>query len=174
MGVGFAGGVYEPGSVVIESLLIEARKIAVKIQGRSEIAAGVFKTVADKLMHFNGGVRLEELVCTHETGAVVVLNFPFDRVFSDKFLSFLRNAAVHHTKNEWSQNFILPLNLKFSVRYKVTDDALIKSGVSLSSKELAIEPRVQSSADDRLYWTASPTDTETHFKMIEDLENALR
>jgi len=172
-GIAFNGGIYKPDSVLIETVSIEARRIAVKVQGKSEIATSVFQAVSHQLEELNDGRPLTEILCTHETGSSVILDFPFERILSGQFVSFLQKSAVKHTKNPWSENLILPVNLKFTVRYKITDDTLVKKSITLASKELTVEPRVQSSPDERLYWIASPTDTETHFKLIEDLEKAL-
>lgn len=172
-GIAFNGGIYKPDSVLIETVAIEARRIVVKVQGKSQIAMSVFEVVSKQIEEVNGGFPLKEILCTHETGSSVVLDFPFERILSGQFVNFLQKSAVKHTKNQWSENLILPVNLKFSVRYKITDDTLVKSNITLASKELTIEPRVESSPDERLYWIASPTDTETHFKLIEELEKAL-
>lgn len=172
-GLTFNTGTYKPDSVVIESVSIEERRIVVKAHGKTEIASAVYRAVQARLEELSDGRKMQEILCTHETESSVVLDIPFERLFSDSFLSFLHKSAAKYTRNEWSQNLILPSNLKFTVRYKVTDDNLVKSHITLAPKDLTIEPRVQSSPEDRLYWITSPTDTETHFKLIDDLEQAL-
>jgi len=172
IGVNFTAGTYGPDAIVIPNVAIEERRIVVRVEGESKVASSVYGEVRKKLEEFNNGRPIEEILCTHETVTSVVLNVPFDRLFSDSLLSFLRKSAIKHTKNKWSENLIVLSNLKFTVRYKVTDDTLIKNHFTLASKELAIEPREKSSPDDRLYWITSPTDTDTHFKLIGDLEKA--
>ncbi len=169
-GIAFNGGLYKPDSVLIESVSIEPRRITVRVQGPSEIANFVFQAVSKQIEEIKGGLPLKEILCTHETGTTVVLNFPFERLLSGQFVTFLQKSALKYTKNQWSENLILPQNLKFSVRYRITDNTLLKSSVTLVPKELVIEPRAQSSPEELLYWIASPTDTETHFKLIEELE----
>lgn len=173
IGFAYSTGVYGPNSILIQTISIEDRRVVVKVHSDSGAANAVYQELRKKLEEFNENRPIRELVCTHETGSSVVLDFPYDRIFSRPFLSFLEKSALNYTKNQWSENLILPTNLKFTVRYKVVDDTLVKNYITLVSKELAIEPRMQSSPDERLYWIASPTDTDTHFKLIDDLEKAL-
>ena len=174
-GIAFTGGLYKPDSTVIESVSIEPRRIIIKVHGSSSTAQSVFDVIRKKLEEFAGkSSSIEEVICTHETSSSVVLDFGFDRLLSEKFKSFLTGPATLYTKITWSDNLIVPLQLSFSVRYKITDDALIKRSIGFSNKTLRIEPRGQSSADDRLFWIESPTDTDTHFKLIEELEKTLR
>lgn len=173
VGLNFNAGMYGPNAIVIPNVAIEERRIVVRVEGESNVASSVYGEVRKKLEEFNNGRSIEEILCTHETVTSVVLDFPFERLFSDSLLSFLRKSAINHTKNKWSENLIVPSNLKFTVRYKVTDDTLINNHFTLAPKELVIEPREKSSPDERLYWIASPTDTDTHFKLIADLEKAL-
>lgn len=174
IGISFNGGTFKGDPLtIIDFVRIEARRISVKVQGTSDVAASVFNAVAVELQKLNNEQPLREIVCTHETATSVVLDFPFERILSNKFAAFLKNSAVRHTKNQWSENLILPANLKFSVRYKVTDDSLVKSNITLSSKELTIEPRAAAAPEERLYWVVSPTGTDTHFKLIKELERAL-
>jgi hypothetical protein len=173
-GISFNGGTLKGDpSAIIDFVRIEGRRIAVKVHGTSDLATSVFDAVANELQELNNGQQIREIVCTHETATSVVLSFPFDRVLSNEFVSFLNKSANNYTKNQWAENLILPASLKFAVRYRVTDDALIKSNITLSPKALTIEPRAQSSPEEKLYWVVSPTDTDTHFKLIEDLERAL-
>lgn len=172
-GVSFNNGTYGAESVVIEAVTIEGRRIVVRVLGSSEVANAVYEGVAKKLEELNDGRRINELLCTHETASSIVLDVPFERIFSSAFLTFLNKSASKYTTNKWSRNLILPDTLKFSVRYMLTDEMLIKNHITLAPKELVIEPRSQSSPEERLYWIASPMDTETHFKLIEDLEKAL-
>jgi hypothetical protein len=174
-GISFNGGTFkgDSWSTIIEFVRIEARRIAVKIEGRSSVATSVFNAIANELRELNGGYELKEILCTHETSTSAVLDFPFDHVLSHEFVSFLESSKKY-LKNPWSETIILPRNLKFSIRYKVTDDALFKSNITLASKELTIEPREYSSPDEKLYLIQSPTDTETHFKLIEELEKGIK
>ena len=171
-GIAFTGGLYKPNSAVIEKAVIEPRRISLKMLGDTKTATTVYREIKLQLQELNGGRPIEEILCTHETATSIVLNFSFERILSTQFVSFL-NSALAYTKNQWSESFIIPVNLKFAVRYKLTDDGLLKDNVTLLSKELVIEPRAQSSTDERLYWITSPTDTDTHLKLIEELEKAL-
>lgn len=172
-GIQFLGGLDKSSSTIIESVSIESRRIQVKVQGKSVVAKSVFETLSEQITSLNDGKSLSEIVCAHETGSSVVLDFFFEQLLSEKLNYFLKKSATKYMENRWSEALILPTNLKFSVRFKLNDDQLIKSNIALSPKELIIEPRLQSSPDEKLFWIASPTDTDTHFKLIEDLEHTL-
>jgi len=175
-GISLNGGTFKTESsttTLIDFVRIEERRIAIKVAGQTSVGVSVFRALADLLREVNGGFELKEILCTHETATSVVLDFPFQRLLSNELTMFLERSQKHF-RNPWSETMILPRNLKFSVRYKVTDDSLLKSNVTLASKELTIEPREHSSPEERLYWIYSPMDTETHFKLIEELEKTLR
>jgi hypothetical protein len=172
-GVLFSGGTYEPGSVLIESVSMEGRKMGVKVQGTTEVATAVFQAFAMQIEEINGHHPLNEIVCTHETATSVILDFPITRVFSKEFLGFIQKTP-DRVRIPWADPLVLPANLKFAVRYKPTDEEIIKHGVFLASKELIIEPRAQSAPDELLYWIVSPTDTTTHFKLIKEFERSMK
>jgi len=173
VGIRFNNGSYGPKSILIPEVSIEGRRIIIRIQGTSKEAKLVYEMVKGKLEKFNDNRPIREILCTHETSCSITLGVPFERLFSQSFLSFIDKSATKYTRNQWSENYIALMNLKFSVSYKLTDDALIKNHIALTTKELTIEPRVQSAPEKRLYWITSPTDTNTHFKLINDLEKAL-
>jgi hypothetical protein len=173
VGINFTAGSYGPRSILIPSVAIEERRIVVKVQGTSEEATSLYEEVRKKLEDLNENRPIRETLCTHETVCSVVLDAAFERVFSQSFLQFIKQTATKYTKNPWSENYIVPADLKFTVRYKVIDDSLVRNHIALASKELVIEPRTQSAIEDQLYWIKSPTDTDTHFKLIDDLERAL-
>ena len=172
-GISFTAGSFGSKPLLVEEISIEERRIITKVQGTTDEASAVYQEVKKALEEINEKRSINELLCTHETASSVVLSIPFERVFSQPFLAFLDKSAKKHTKLPWSEHYITPLTLSFRVQYKLTDDALLKHQIVFASKSLTIEPRSQSALEDKLYWITSPTDTDTHFKLINDFEKAL-
>jgi len=173
-GMSFLAGSCGSKPLLIEEVTIEERRIIARVQGTTKEANSVYEEVKKVLEQVNEGRSIKELLCTHETASSVVLSVPFDRVFSKPFLNFLEKSATRHIGLPWAQHYLAPMGLRFRIQYKLTDDTLVKNYIGLASKELVIEPRSQSALDDQLYWISSPTDTDTHFKLIDDLEKCLK
>ncbi len=172
-GISYLAGSFGSKPLLVEEVTIEERRIVTKVQGTTDEGAAVYERVKTALEEINGNQSINELLCTHETATSVILSVPFELMFSQPFLAFLDKSAKKYTKLPWSDHFITPLTLSFRVQYKLTDDNLLKNHITLASKILTIEPRHQSNPEDRHYWISSPTDTDTHFKLIDDFEKSL-
>jgi hypothetical protein len=172
-GIRFGAGAHGDKPEVIESIQIEARRVLIHVLAPTSTTTAVYQKLATMLSEFNDGKPFTELICTHETLSSVVLDVHFYRVLSEQFLSFIQGPARQLNANEWSENYILPEALRFSVRYKLTDTKLIEHRIGLSPKELAIEPAPKIPVDERVFRVKTPTDSDTHFAMIREFERAL-
>ena len=172
-GMSFLVGSYGTKPLLVEEITIEERRIITRVQGTTKEATSVYEEIKKVLEQINEGRSIKELLCTHETASSVVLSVPFERVFSQPFSDFLNKLAGKHIGLPWAEHYLAPIGLRFRIQYKLTDDTLVKNYIALAPKELVIEPRSQSALEDQLYWITSPTDTDTHFKLIDDFEKSL-
>ena len=173
-GMSFLAGSCGPKPLLVEEVTIEERRIITRVQGTTKETTSVYEEIKKVLEQVNEDRSIKELLCTHETASSVVLSVPFERVFSQPFLNFLNKSATKHIGSPWAEHYLAPTGLRFRIQYKLTDDTLVKNHIALAPKELVIEPRSQSALEDQLYWITSPTDTDTHFKLIDDLEKSLK
>jgi hypothetical protein len=64
-------------------------------------------------------------------------------------------------------------SLSFEISYEPTSPVLEEHDVSLARKLLMIGPRAGTRLRERRFYTASPTDAETHLELLMSLERQL-
>lgn len=160
----------------IDLLTIQKRKISFQIQANSKIADIFFNTISKLLAGIDptGLYKKNTFIFkTTETTCVVTLNFDYRDIFSKKMNAFLNNKvskACTTVIGDIAKVQVFPRSLAFNVNYIVTDKKLLDSKITISPKLLVIEPRVGVPLEERRFYTSSPTDSETHLRLIEQLE----
>ncbi len=163
--------------IVIETLQLNERRIVIEIVGNTADADYVYSAVKKALSHslFGEGDRwkqAEPVVLTHETSCVVTLDFDWSSLLApglSKLSEIMRAAASH----EFAFAKTRGLSLRFRVAFTPLDERVTQHGVVLTDKLFVIEPRQDTPPTDRRYFTASPTETETHIKLLSQLEQML-
>jgi hypothetical protein len=110
----------------------------------------------------------KELARTYQTVAVAKLSIAFDALFSDSLRKFLTESVAPRLKLENSEVRLSLQHLVWAVFYQTQT-----TNFSYLPRQLTIEPRQGSTPEDRLYFTVSPTDFETHVKLLEEFEKTL-
>ena len=164
----------------VENLIIEKNRIILKMQSDNEIADQFYRAISKSLIEIDPNGRfkgINYLVKSYHTICVVALDLDFMDIFSGETSMFIKSdalkacsASVKHV----AKVRIVPQSLTFSVNYEVTDKVLLDAGVTISSKPLTIEPRMGTSLSERRFYTASPTDSKTHFDLISTFENLFK
>jgi hypothetical protein len=113
-------------------------------------------------------IDMSEYTRTYQTAAVAKLNIPFDAMFSEKMLRYLRENVPAKIKQEDAAPTIQLAHLSWQVKYK--SEAM---DFFYLPKVLTIEPRQGSKISDNLYYTQSPTNSDTHKKLLDEFEAAL-
>lgn len=170
----FEGAVYP-----IESLIIGSNRITYQMEAETKVSNMFYMTLAASLNKMNPDKQFEKKkpsLKTTETACVVTLEVDYKKVFSSAFYDF----ATKHVKrvasnqvNEVAEVTVQPMSLLFSVDYCITDKKLKRSNVSIEVKRLAIEPRIGTDPKDNRFFTSSPTDSDTHLKLVADFEKAI-
>lgn len=164
----------------IEILIIEPRRIIFKIKGDSDIAERFYQAIFQSLSKIDPHGQFKQskpLIKSTETSCIVTLDFLYRDIFSKKMNDFIDKKAYNACSTEISSIAdiqILPKNLAFSVHYDLKDKSLRENNVMISPKSLIIEPRVGVSLKEKRFFTASPTDSNTHLKLISELEKSFR
>ncbi len=172
---GFNGRVYP-----VDRLIIERRKITLKIHSDSEIAEKFYLSVCDILRKIDPSGKFDAKmfkIKTSQTSCVVDLDFHFMDLISKQFASFLSGEAVEtlvSAINKKASLRILPKSLSFTIDFTVTDKPLLNDDIKIGPKMLTIEPRVMTNLDDRTFFTLSPTDSKTHISLLAELEKKFK
>ena len=172
----FVNGQFVTDSAVfaVPQLQIEPRRIRISISATSDIANLLFERLKQVMISVD--TRSEKptydpLVLTEETGTAVNLDSTLRRLFlgdaGERLLAGLQATLESHG----AVASIEPVGLRYHVRFSELPEALRKYGVTLLEKDIRIEVRNQTPAEDKNYFIVSPNSSDSHFALIDYLEN---
>lgn len=158
--------------IVITRLSFEDRKVVLEVQGHSSEADAVFKIISSHLNNLIGkDIMVDEkaILKNQETKCIVSLDLDFWDVYSGQMKNFIRNDLF--------QMFQFPLlsldprKISFEATFKQLD-SLQEEKINISPKRIIIEPRAGTPFKNRIFFTQTPFNSETHLKIIESFEKA--
>jgi len=155
---------------LVEHFAVQPTFLQFQINGDSEQAdkfaadVGSFFLEIDPHKNYDDA---KELTRTYQTIAVVKLSVSFDAIFSDRFNRYLTEEVRSHLAPPNTDIEIRLQNVRWTVSYKpATFD------FAYLPKPLSIEPRQGNRPGDRVFYTQSPTDFNTHMNLINALERS--
>lgn len=160
----------EGGTHPVQQLLIGPNFAEFQVTGPSHVADAFFENVAafiGKVGPESAFANPSEHAKTYQTIVIARLNFPYDALLSTSLRGILRDAKSQLSRKDADVALDLE-RLSWRVTYKPRD-----TNIQYLPRELRIEPRNASLPDDRLYYTQSPSDFETHMGLLTALEKAL-
>lgn len=160
-------------NLIINRLNLEDRKLVLEIMGSSDEADAIFENIASYINSISGKDRLNEKNClikTQETSCLAFLELDFWEVFSGEMKKFIKNELSRALK--FPALSINPKKLSFEITFK-TPDSLQEEGITISPKEITIEPRAGIPFKKSIFSTHSPFDSDTHLNIIQTFENFL-
>ena len=88
-------------------------------------------------------------------------------------LELFETMAAREASSEVAGAEVRPVSLQFEVRYLVSDKSLSEQRINLVPKELSVGPRKGTTLADQVYYSKAPFDTDTHVKLLEELERTI-
>lgn len=164
----------------IQYLTIEARRVIYSILADSVVAEEFYLKVYESLGVMDAEKRFKghkPIIGTEVTTCIVNLDIDFEKIFSSKMKSFLKDKALKlcgKAVKKVADTKILLTSLSFDVHYENQDNTLKDNSVVLLTKKLTIEPRLGVDIKERRYFTSSPNDSSTHLKLLKEFENSLK
>jgi len=158
-------------NIILNRLNLEDRRLVLEITGSSDEADAIFEIIASYVNSISNKVRLNEKNClikTQETSCLAFLELDFWDIFSSEMKKFVKNELSQFIKLPALS--INPKNFSFGVTFR-TDDSLQEEGITISPKEITIQPRAGIPFKKRIFFTQSPFDSDAHLKMIQTFEN---
>jgi len=153
----------------IQLLAFEPNIVHTQSSGGANVAEGLFEDIGVFVHELDPSRTMSlEYTKTFQTIAVAKLSVPFEAIFSEKFLQYQHNTLTKTLALPDGRPEINLASLSFRVSY-----ATNKTNFVYLPKPLTIEPRSGSKLSDQIYYTQSPTDPDTHRKLLEELEQAL-
>jgi hypothetical protein len=173
--LGFAFGEFldDKNRVVIDNITIEPRKIGMRVSGTSTQADKVYDVLKTLISDFDQDkkfVKSKPIVKTDESSCSATLNIDLYDYLSGAAQSFLKNTLPKFTSWEQADSLVMPPRVGVKINYQIKDKSITDHGISLSPKEFVIEVRVGTPVEEQRFFTSSPTDTETHLKLLKEFE----
>jgi hypothetical protein len=154
----------------VQQLSIGSNVIEFQMAAETAVAERFYEDLVKFLQELSGRRERQfpEYGRSNQTIAIVTLDVPAEAVFSEKMREYLSQAAPAFRTDRVEPRLQLT-HLQWTVSYTKSDP-----DVEYIPKLFTIEPRSGSRAGDKVYFTQSPTDSETHRKLLEQFEHMLK
>lgn len=163
--------------VLIDRLVVEARRILLTVSADTASARRVF----EDLKVFIGEVELRDtdyeyapVSLTFETQSTTEMSIDFVDIFKGSALPNINDHLSITLPNHGSEIDIYPTSVRFRVGYRNPPAVLSRSRINLVDKYLVLEVKDKTEPSDRIMQSVSPADSETHLKLLTDIEQLVR
>ncbi|WP_319560352.1 hypothetical protein [Marispirochaeta sp.] len=160
---------------IINEIIIEERRLIIRSLGPSEVIDDFFSQFRKDLkaldIRDNKG-DYAPLLSTYETICVCQLDLDFHHMFNEKFNNYLKDIETN-LPTYAAKMSLVPFSFRVRIDYHDLPEKLRKERITLADKFLTIEQREKTDPADKIYFTASPTETSTHFALIDKLEKEI-
>jgi hypothetical protein len=161
---------------IINEIIIEERRLIIRCLGPSETIDAFFSQFRKDLKSLdirdNKG-DYAPILSTYETICVCHIDIDFFDMCNDKFNKYLKEIE-DDLPTYTAKMSLMPFSIRIRIDYHDLPERLRKERISLADKFLTIEQREKTNPADKIYFTASPTETRTHFALIEKLEKTIK
>lgn len=170
--------VASPGSksIWIGAIAFSERKIVLQVEGSSADANEVFLALSNAVDQITPGrqpiAEVEPAILVEETTCVVTLDLHWSDLLAPRFRDYLE-STLRELGSGGATPFLKVPSIRFQIGYLTPPERAI-AGVTIADKFLSIEPRIDVPLEERRFIVHSPTDSESHFKLIETLESLLK
>jgi hypothetical protein len=173
----FHGGEYnyQGNKIIIQRLAFEDRRIILETLTSSKVAKKIFDSIATETRKFDplkNFKRTDSVFFAEETSCVSHLKIDYMRIYSKNFINFIDNKFANLLEHKYFE--IAPKTLSFEVRFQQDNELLNKRAITLSPKLLIIEPKAGNPLSEKVFFTKSPFDSDTHLQLIENFETAFK
>jgi len=157
--------------VPVQQVAFVSNAIEVQVSGDTKTAEELHRDLRAFLAEISGGQKpsFPEYAMSVQTLAIVRLGIPVEALFSDKLNRYMTNVAIPAFKLADAELHVQLARLQWVVNY--TRDA---TDYHYEPKLFTLEPRFGTRLSDQIYYTQSPTDSETHLRLLEEIENSLK
>jgi len=174
----FEGGVAEGTGerATITRLQIGDRRMILTVAADSATTEKVLEDLRKILAGFDPASRFEKatpITHRHETTCSATLDFDWRTLFNPVLAEFFESRVAKATSDSEAGVSISHATCRVTFSYSIKSELITQSGITFSPKDFVVEPLASTPLAARRYFTASPTDSKMHLKLLEDLETAL-
>ena len=172
-GIEFFGGSLEHAgeTITVPRLHATWNSVTINIVGRTSEVDTVFnqfiRTVEKIKKGYKPAIRQADMwsVC------IVHLDFDFSKFFNPKVHDFMTKTLATASARDGYKIAIEPRSFRAIQNYAAVDPA---NSITMSSKELFFEPRAGTALSEQIYFTSAALDSDTHLKLLVELERDLK
>lgn len=164
---------HQGGIVPITWTSFHDRRIVVQVLGDSSAAHAAYSAIREVLAELDPGfLNATPLASTEETSCTAQLDFEWTALLNPALVEHVSQRA-QELSSELVERFIKGVNLRFTLGMEIKGKELSERGITLSEQSLIVEPRADTPLSERTYHTYSPCDSETHVRLVSELEAKL-
>lgn len=167
---------YNDRSYLIDYLIIEDRRIIIRMTANSDIVNNFFEELRRLLIDIDIREKkpnYEPLIRVDETQCIAKFDFSFEDILQHTKLSDFPKYLAKKVQSYGSKLEIVPNALRFRLKYLSIPEILRKHDITLIDKDFIIERRDRFPYEEQVYFTYSPTDSTTHLEILKELEKRL-
>jgi len=162
---------------ILDFLSIEPRRIWFTLVGTSKEANSFYESLRKIIIRFDQNqlfraskplTKIEQTVCT------VTLDVDLRNVFVSKFLDYLNSSVIEKCSSKSAKAYIHGMIFYTGIFYEIKDPDLTSHNISLYPTYFTIAPRADTPIEEGRFYTMSPTDLDTHLKLIEEFEKLFK
>jgi hypothetical protein len=163
----FEDGAYKKDDsplLAIPTIAFNSRRIVLSVAGSSDHARLAYGALRD-FFSLLGFTLPEPILFTEETNCIAQLDFDWTELINPALFSTVTDFAQHITLPPQIKTGGIRFTLEFSPNQTLKD-----AGVTLSDKQIVIEPRLGLLLSQRIYFTGSPSSSDEHIALLRTLE----
>ena len=162
---------------ILDFLSIAPKRIWFTLYGTSKEADSFYESLREIIIRFDQNqlfraskplIKIEQTVCN------VTLDVDFRNMFVKKFLDYLNRGVIEKCSFKSAKAHIRGMRFSTEIFYEPKDPDLISHNISLYPTYFTIGSREGTPLEERRFYTTSPTDSNTHLKLIEEFEKLFK
>lgn len=161
----------------IHQIILEPRRVLLQLGGSSEMASSLFRSLQQDFADIDsrpGNRTYEPILASEETTCIAKLDLSAENLIDRRTLEAITRSGNERLVSHGADLNIRPYGIRFRVQYRNAPEKLTERNVTLADKELIIQVRDRTDPAEQIFETTSPTDSESHLQLIDDLERSLR
>jgi hypothetical protein len=170
------GTIEHSGKIVpITWASFQERRIFIQVLGDSSAAHAAYSAISEVLIELDPSFRgAAPVASTEETSCAAQLDFDWTVLFNPALVEYVSQRAQEFSTEQMGR-FIKGVSVRFNLGIEIKRKDLSERGITLFDQSVIVEPRTDTPLSERIYYTYSPCDSDTHLRLVAELEaNVLR
>lgn len=172
--IAFQIGVHAGDKGTIKRVEIEERRMLIEVDGPSSVADEILNELRKYFCELSDCIVddfLVPVIQARESVIIAKLGFHARELVHPKLLDFVENRVVEDASLKQGDAISNINNVIFRLDYSPKKEKLKDYRITLSRKEFSIGPRDGTSLDEKIFISKAPVDTNTHLKLLEEIES---